>query len=112
MTATTTDSLGYTVVADGVDAGRYATAEVAVQSYFEELHGLISDLSKDVMGVRLRTDFTDSSFFQLEMEADHWSRLLEDELTREDRAVAESLQAFMQYAPDEETAKRWAQESL
>jgi len=74
MTATTTDFLGYTVIADGVDAGRYATAEVAMQSYFDEMHGVISDLSKDVMGVRLRADFSDASFFQLEMEADRWAR--------------------------------------
>ena len=112
MTATTTDFLGYTVIADGVDTGRYATAEVAMQSYFDELHGLISDLSKDVMGVRLRADFSDASFFQMEMEADHWARQLEDELTREDRIVEENLQAFMQYAPDEETARRWAKESV
>jgi hypothetical protein len=112
MTATTTDYLGYTVVADGVDAGRYATTEVAVQSYADEVHGLISDLSKDATGYRCRMDFSDASFFQMEMEADYWASLIEEELTREDRAAEENLQAFMQYAPDEETAKRWAQESL
>ena len=112
MTATTIDFLGYTVIADGVDAGRYATTEIAVQSYADEVHGLISDLSKDATGYRCRMDFSDASFFQMEMEADYWASLVEEELTREDRAVEENLQAFMQYAPDEETAKRWAREAV
>lgn len=107
---TSKDELGYTVIAAGVDAGRYATPEVASQAYSDELHGLISDLSKDVMGVRLRTDFSDASFFQMEMEADYWASCIERELNAEEYARKESLEAFTKYAPDTETAKRWLKE--
>ena len=100
---TTTDFLGYTVIANGIDAGRYATAEVAMQSYSHELYGYISDVSKDVMGVRDRFDPTQLSFAELEAECDFWSNQLRRDVDQEEQ----TFQSFMQYAPDEETARRW-----
>ena len=67
----TTDFLGYAVIANGIDAGRYATAEVAMQSYSDELYGYISDVSKDVMGIRDRFDPTQLSFAELELSLIH-----------------------------------------
>jgi hypothetical protein len=99
------DFMGYEIVADGVDAGRYATAEVAAQSYVDELYGYISDASKDVMGVRLRFDYTQLPFAELEAECDYWSNQISQDCEEED------LSAFIQYAPDLETAKRWSQEA-
>lgn len=104
------DELGYTVIAAGVDAGRYATPEVATQSYADEVHGLISDLSKDATGHRCRMDFSDASFFQMEMEAQYWASCVERELNAEKYAREESLEAFTKYAPDAETAQRWLKE--
>jgi len=108
----TKDSLGYSVVPGGIDAGRYATPAVAVQAYADELHGLISDLSKDAMGVRLRTDFSDASFFQMEMEAEHWASCIERELNGDQQLKEESLEVFMHYAPDVDTAHRWLKEVI
>ena len=97
------DVLGYSIIADGIDAGRYATAEVAMQSYSDELYGYISDVSKDVMGVRDRFDPTQLSFAELEAECDFWSNQLRRDADQEEQ----TFQSFMQYAPDEETARRW-----
>ena len=101
------DVLGYSITADGIDAGRYATAEVAMQSYSDELYGFISDMSKDVMGVRDRFDPTQVSFAELEAECDYWSNALRRDIEQEERREEEALKAFMQYAPNEETARRW-----
>ena len=106
------DELGYTIIADGIDAGRYATPEVATQSYADEVHGLISDLSKDATGHRCRMDFSDASFFQLEMEAEYWASCVERELEDEQHVVEESQEVFMHYAPDVDTAHRWLKEIL
>jgi len=106
---TTTDFLDYTIIADGIDAGRYATAEVAMQSYSDELYGFISDISKEAMGVRYRFDSTQVSFAELEAECDYWSNQLRRDGEQEKRREEEALKAYMQYAPDEETARRWIQ---
>ena len=108
----TKDFLGYSVVPGGIDAGRYVTPAVAMQAYADELHGLISDLSKDAMGVRLRTDFSDASFFQMEMEADYWASCIERELNEDQQVKEESLEVFMHYAPDVDTANRWLKEVI
>ena len=102
---TTADFLGYTIIADGIDAGRYATAEVAMQSYSDELYGYISDASKETLGVRFRFDATQLSFAELEAECDYWDNQLRRDADQEEQ----TLQLFMQYAPDEETARRWMQ---
>lgn len=102
------DFLGYEIVADGVDAGRYATAEVAAQVYCEDLYSYISDTSKSVRGFRFRMDISGMTFAQLEAECDYWSNQVAQEIEAEKVYEEENLQAFMQYAPDEETARRWA----
>ena len=107
---TTTDFLGYAVIANGIDAGRYATAEVAGQSYFDEQHGVISDLSKDVMGFRDRHDYSELSFDELNEVLEYYSKALDLDGEEERRREEEALKAFMQYAPDEETARRWLQQ--
>jgi hypothetical protein len=107
---TTTDFLGYTVIANGIDAGRYATAEVAMQSYYDEQHGVISDLSKDVMGFRDRHDYSECSFAELNEVLEYYSKALDLDGEEERRREEEALKAFMQYAPDEETARRWLQQ--
>ena len=112
MQRRTKDEYGYTVIAMGVDAGRYATPEVAIQSYSDELHGLISDLSKDVMGFRSPIDFSDAGFFQMEMEAEYWASCIERELNGDQQAKEESLEVFMHYAPDVDTANRWLMEII
>jgi len=103
------DWMGYEIVADGADAGRYATPEVAGQAYVDELHSYISDASKDVWGFRYRGALP-TTFAELEAEAKIWddriNAMLEDE--HED---IESLNAFIQYAPDMETAERWLKEA-
>ena len=101
--------LGYSIIADGIDAGRYATAEVAMQSYSDELYGFISDISKEAMGVRCRFDPTQVSFAELEAECDYWSNQLRRDGEQEKRQEEEALKAYMQYAPDEEAARRWMQ---
>ena len=106
---TETNLLGYTIFANGIDTGRYATPEVAMQSYSDELYGFISDLSKDAMGVRCRFDPTQVSFAELEAECDYWSNQLRRDGEQEKRREEEALKAFMQYAPDEAAARRWMQ---
>ena len=105
------DFMGYEIVADGVDAGRYATAEVAAQAYADELYGYISDASKDVNGCRFRMDISGMTFAELEAECDFWSNQVEQEIAAEKAYEEETLKAFMQYAPDEATARRWAEEA-
>lgn len=63
------DLYGYEVDTDG----RYATAEVAVQAYVDDLYGYISDMSKEVMGFRMRIDTSRMTFAELEAEHDYWS---------------------------------------
>ena len=112
---TTTDFMGYTVIATGVDAGRYATPEVAMESYADELYGYISDASKDAQGWRVRMDITNMTFAELEEECSYWSdRVVESidyEKKEADRAV-EEFKALVQRtiemgAGDEQTALRW-----
>jgi hypothetical protein len=105
------DFMGYEIVADGVDAGRYATAEVAAQAEADELYGYISDASKDVNGCRFRMDISGMTFAELEAECDFWSNLVEQEIAAEKAYEEESLNAFIQYAPDMETAERWLEEA-
>jgi len=104
------DFMGYEIVADGVDAGRYATTEVAAQAYADELYGYISDASKDVNGCRFRMDISGMTFAELEADCDYWSNLIEQDIAAEKAYEEATLKAFMQYAPDLETAERWAKE--
>ena len=112
---TKTDFMGYEIVTDGVDAGRYATAEVAAQAYCEDLYSYISDASKDAQGVRFRMDISGMTFAELEAECDYWSNqvaiAIEEEKYYADLAVAEFkalvARTIEMGARDEETALRW-----
>ena len=116
---TTTDFLGFTVIADGVDAGRYATAEVAAQAYCEDLYGYISDASKDATGRRFRMDISGMTFAELEAECNYWEIEVEVTIRAEklaaDRAVTEFkalvTRTIWMGAKDEETALRWISDS-
>ena len=103
------DFMGYEIVEHGADSGRYATPEVAGQAYVDQLHSYISDASKDVWGFRYR-GVLPTTFAELEEEAKIWddriNAMLEDE-----HGDIESLNAFIQYAPDTETAERWLKEA-
>lgn len=104
------DFMGYEIVTDGVDAGRYATPEVAAEAYANELHSYISDASKDVWGFRYRGPFP-TTFAELEAEAQIWDDRINTLLFEEQHEEIENLNAFIQYAPDLETAERWAKEA-
>ena len=65
--------------------------------------------SKNAMGVRCRFDPTQVSFAELEAECDYWSNQLRRDGEQEKRQEEEALKAYMQYAPDEEAARRWMQ---
>lgn len=118
MTATTTDFLGYTVIADGADAGRYATAEVAAQVYVDDLYGYISDASKEAQGFRFRVDVSGMTFAELEAECDYWSNQAAIAIEEEKEAEAFAVEEFKALvartielgAKDEETALRWLAE--
>lgn len=112
---TTTDFMGYTVIATGVDAGRYATPEVAMESYADELYGYISDVSKDAQGFRHRMDISGMTFAQLEAECDYWSDRAKIAIEREKQYAQKCVADFVELlektisygANDEETALRW-----
>ena len=114
---TTTDILDYTIIADGIDAGRYATAEVAMQSYSDELYGYISDASKEAQGFRFRVDVSGMTFAELEAECDYWynQAAIANEEEKEAEAFAvEEFKALVARtielgAKDEEIALRWLQ---
>lgn len=109
------DYMGYEVVVDGVDAGRYATPEVAMESYCDELYQYISDASKDAQGFRHRMDITGMTFAELEAECAVWSdRVVASiEYEKEEAALAvKEFKALVQRtiemgAGDEQTALRW-----
>lgn len=115
MSNATTDYMGYTVIAAGVDAGRYATPEVAMESYADELYQYISDASKDAQGFRYRMDITGMTFADLEQECVIWSKKAEiaDQYEKEEAALAvEEFKALVKRtiemgAGDEATALRW-----
>jgi len=104
------DFRGYEIVADGIDAGRYATPEVAMQAYVDDCHSYISDTSKDVWGFRYRGALP-TTFAELEEECKIWEDRLNILLSEEQHEEIENLNAFIQYAPDLETAERWAKEA-
>lgn len=112
------DMWGYEIVADGVDAGRYATAEVAAQAWCEDLYSWISDASKDAQGFRHRMDISGMTFAELEAECEYWENQVDISIQYEkeqsDRAVKEFKALVARTielgAKDEETALRWLTE--
>jgi hypothetical protein len=115
MSNITTDYMGYTVIATGEDANRYATPEVAAQAYAEELYRYISDASKDAQGWRLRLDITNMTFSALEEECRYWDDQVSASIDYEKREAAQAVENFKALvqrtielgAEDEETALRW-----
>lgn len=115
MSNTTTDYMGYTVIATGEDAGRYATPEVAMESYCDELYEYISDASKDAQGFRHRMDITGMTFAELEAECAVWSDRVVASIAYEKQEAARAVEEFKALvqrtiemgAGDEQTALRW-----
>jgi len=112
---TTQDYVGYTVIADGVDASRYSTPEVAMEAYAVELYQYISDASKDAQGWRVRMDITNMTIAELEEECIAWSDRVVESIDFEKKEAAQAVEKFkalVQHtiemgAGDEETALRW-----
>ena len=115
MTNTTTDFMGYTVIASGADEGRYATIEVAIQAHVNECHSWISDASKDAQGFRCRMDVSNLTFEQLDAECDYWADAANAAAEEEAIFKAECVEEFKKVvqktialgAGDEESALRW-----
>lgn len=109
------DFQGYSVVMAGDNAGRYATSEVAVEAYYDELCSIISDASKDACGIRIRNDRSQMSFAELEEELAHWCKRAQEAYEEEQEREAELVEEFKALiqttielgAGDEETALRW-----
>ena len=113
------DFRGYEVIETGVDAGRYATPEVAAEAYVDDCCSWISDASKDVQGFRNRIDPTDMTFAALEAACEYWSNAA-NEAVKEEREIAEAaVVEFKQAvrdiidigAGDLATAIRWMTQS-
>ena len=115
MTNTTTDFMGYTVIASGADEGRYATIEVAIQAHVNECHSWISDASKEAQGFRDRMDVSNLTFEQLDAECEYWADAANAAAEEEAIFKAECVEEFKKLvqetialgAGDEETALRW-----
>ena len=115
MINTTTDFMGYTVIASGADEGRYATIEVAIQAHVNECHSWISDASKDAQGFRCRMDVSNLTFEQLDAECDYWADAANAAAEEEAIFKAECVEEFKKVvqktialgAGDEESALRW-----
>jgi hypothetical protein len=115
MTNTTTDFMGYTVIASGADEGRFATIEVAIQAHVDECHSWISDASKDAQGFRCRMDVSNLTFEQLDAECDYWADAANAAADEEAILEAECVEEFKKLvqetialgAGDEVTALRW-----
>ena len=115
MINTTTDFMGYTVIASGADEGRLATIEVAIQAHVNECHSWISDASKDAQGFRDRMDVSNLTFEQLDAECEYWADAANAAADEEAIFKAECVEEFKKLvqetialgAGDEVTALRW-----
>lgn len=77
----------------------------------DDLIGYISDAYKDLHGIRPRFfDWDAMSIPELEAEADALSAQIEYEIHRDRIEMENALGAMLEYAPDFETAQRWAKE--
>lgn len=112
---TVQDTMGYTVIADGIDSGRYSTPEVAMEAYSDELYQYISDASKDAQGWRVDMDTTGMTFAELEAECAYWSDRVVEYIAYEKKEHARAVEEFKALvlrtielgAGDEDTALRW-----
>ena len=76
-----------------------------------DIYGMISDASKELNGCRARFDFLQSSVEELYADYERYVQWIEDDANYEQNREAELIQGLIDHgAPDEETAKRWAQE--
>lgn len=76
----------------------------------DDLIGYISDRYKELNGVRPRFAFDQWSIEELEAECDSLSAQIEYEIHRDRLEMEAALGAMLEYAPDFETAQRWAKE--
>lgn len=77
----------------------------------DDLVGYISDTYKELNGIRPRFfDWDAMTIQELEAEADALSAQVEYEIHRDRLEMEAALGAMLEYAPDFETAQRWAKE--
>ena len=76
----------------------------------DDLTGYISDRWKELNGIRPRFNWDKWSTKELEAECDRLSAQIEYEIHRDRLEMEAAAGAMLQYAPDLETAQRWAQE--
>jgi hypothetical protein len=76
----------------------------------DDLVGYISDRYKELNGIRPRFNWDEWSTEELEAEADSLNAQIEYEIHRDRIEMEQALGAMLAYAPDFETAQRWAQE--
>jgi hypothetical protein len=76
----------------------------------DDLTGYISDRYKELNGIRPRFNWDEWSIEELEAECDRLSAQIEYEIHRDRIEMEQALGAMLAYAPDFETAQRWAQE--
>ena len=76
----------------------------------DDLTGYISDRWKELNGIRPRFNWDKWSTKELEAECDRLNAQIEYEIHRDRLEMEAALGAMLQYAPDLETAQRWAQE--
>ena len=76
----------------------------------DDLVGYISDTFKSLNGIRPRFNWDEWSIEELEAECDRLSAEVEYEIHRDRLEMEAALEAMLEYAPDFETAQRWAKE--
>lgn len=77
----------------------------------DDFIGYISDTYKELNGIRPRFfDWDAMSIQELEAECDRLSAQVEYEIHRDRLEMEAALGAMLEYAPDLETAQRWAKE--
>ena len=76
----------------------------------DDLVGYISDRYKELNGIRPRFNWDEWSTEELEAEADSLNAQIEYEIHKDRIEMEQALGAMLAYAPDFETAQRWAQE--
>ena len=76
----------------------------------DDLTGYISDRWKELNGIRPRFNWDEWSTEELETECDRLSAQIEYEIHKDRIEMEQALGAMLAYAPDFETAQRWAQE--
>ena len=76
----------------------------------DDLVSYISDRFKELNGIRPRFNWDEWSTAELEAECDSLNAQIEYEIHRDRIEMEEALGAMLEYAPDFETAQRWAKE--